>query len=493
MFPLLAFFVPLLIRAIPEVLMGPYIVGFDTMGFYVPNVTLWLHNGINPSGFLGTAPLFYILLLLIVASGGPLILVLKLLSPILLGFLGLSMYLFARRGLGWSPIKSSVPAILGTVYFVALRVSWDMLRNELALIFFFAVLALLNMGQRSSWKRYGLLSLAMIVVAFSHQLVAVIMLGAVAITAFFTLFRKEYIKAGILFLVSVPATVLFFVIAHFSVVASGFTDYSTNAGSPLASWTGFTSYSSMLTSGAGFFLYCYLPLLPIVIISLKRFGNLQLRSWLLMSLILLLLPIASVSPFRWVLLLIYPFAFYATDTLSVLKSIKWKRFRFTVRRIAIVYLVLSTVILSFGFMLATPENPFFYFKSTQNNGINGYINEMPSSMLQNTLPITDCQDTANALQWFKNNLNSSALLLTHTVFYSWALSTLNVNQVANYGFDNPATAAVSATQEGHNRIFLIWWVNGQGWYGLPTVPASFEEVYHSGKIAIYDYALNNTL
>ena len=113
-------------------------------------------------------------------------------------------------------------------------------------------------------------------------------------------------------------------------------------------------------------------------------------------------------------------------------------------------------------------------------------------MLQNTLSIADCQDTTNALQWFKNNLNSSALLLTHTVFYSWALSSLNENQVLNYGFDDPANAAGNATQEGHTQIFLIWWVNGQGWYGLPTVPASFEEVYHSGKIAIYDYALNNT-
>ena len=73
LFPLLAFLVPLLIRIVPEVLMGPYLVGFDTMGFYVPNVTLWLHGGINIGGFLASAPLFYVMLISLVAAGGPLI------------------------------------------------------------------------------------------------------------------------------------------------------------------------------------------------------------------------------------------------------------------------------------------------------------------------------------------------------------------------------------------------------------------------------------
>ncbi len=31
-FPFLAFILPFLFRAIPEILMGPYLVGFDTLG-----------------------------------------------------------------------------------------------------------------------------------------------------------------------------------------------------------------------------------------------------------------------------------------------------------------------------------------------------------------------------------------------------------------------------------------------------------------------------
>ena len=90
----------------------------------------------------------------------------------------------------------------------------------------------------------------------------------------------------------------------------------------------------------------------------------------------------------------------------------------------------------------------------------------------------------------QDNVNSSALLLTHTVFYGWALLTLNQDQVKNYEFDAPDHAALMASQEGHSKIYLIWWINGQGWYDQPTLPSSFHEVYHKGNIAIYEYNIS---
>ena len=144
LFPLVAFIIPLVVRAVPEILMGPYIIGFDTLGFYVPNALLWLHNGINFGNFLTTAPLFYSVFTLLVAVVGSPVFVLKIISPLLLSLLGLSMYSYAKRGLGWSPSKSAFVALLGTLYFVALRASWDQLREELGLVFFFIVLMLLT-------------------------------------------------------------------------------------------------------------------------------------------------------------------------------------------------------------------------------------------------------------------------------------------------------------------------------------------------------------
>ncbi len=482
--PLLAFIVPLAVRAIPEILMGPYIVGFDTMAFYVPNTLAWLHGGIDVWGYLSIAPLFYAVLMSMAASGIPLIIALKVLPPVLLGFLSLSIYYYARKGLGWSSIKSLAPALLGTVYFVALRISWDMLRNELGLTFLFVVLTLLTQVKNSSWKRYVLLSLAMMAVVLSHQLVSVIMLGIVTFTVVYDLFRKNIHKSVNLVIAMLPAVLFFFLVYFIAVVPAGLQDYTTSAVSPLANWLGFPSYPSMLASEAGFFLYCFLPLLPIAILSFKRLGDFQLRCWLLLSLILLLVPFAFVSPYRWLLILIYPFAFFVTESLSMLKSIKWKRFRFTVRRIAILYLVLSTSTLSLGFIFMPPEQPFAYLNPQY---LNCYQYQIPTSMQQNTISIADFQSTTNALQWFRDNENSSTLLLTHTVFYSWALLTLNADQVRNYGFDDPAQAAMLVAQDGHTDIFLVWWVNGEGWYAQSTLPPSFQEVYHSGRIAIYHY------
>jgi hypothetical protein len=486
-FPLLAFVTPLIVRAIPEILMGPYIVGFDTIGFYVPNTLLWLHNGLNLGNFLATAPLFYTIYMSIVAVGGSPVLVLKIISPLLLGFLGLSMYAFAKRGLSWSPSKSAFVALLGSLYFVALRASWDQLREVLGLIFVFVVLLLLVITRKnSSRKNYLILSLAMMVTVLSHQLVSVLMFGIIIITVAYSLFKKDYTRSINLIIVSLPSLLYFGIVYLSGVAQSSIFGYS-NAVSPLANWTGFASYPSMLISEGGLFLYCFLPLLPLVAISLRRFGNLQLRSWLLLSLILLLIPFSSASPYRWVLLLIYPLAFFATDALSRLKSIKWKRSKFTVHRIAIIYLVLSTAILSFGFIFMNSENPFFYFNPQYSNN---YEYQIPTSMLQNTISVIDCRDTLNTLQWFKDNANSSGLLLTHTVFYGWAMLTLNQTRIINYEFENPVNAAMTATKEGHTQLYLIWWINGQGWYAQPTLPPSFQEVYQSGRIAIYLFKSN---
>ena len=101
-FPFLAFAIPSVLRAIPEVLMGPYVVGFDTMAHYVPTTLLWLKGNVDFWRYVATAPLFYAIVVSMVLSGGPLIIVLKVLPPLLHGFLGLSIYAYAKSGLGWS-------------------------------------------------------------------------------------------------------------------------------------------------------------------------------------------------------------------------------------------------------------------------------------------------------------------------------------------------------------------------------------------------------
>jgi hypothetical protein len=481
--PLLAFIIPVLVRAIPEVLAGQYILGFDTISYYVPNTIIWQHGGISLWNYLAIAPFFYTILISVTSAGVPILIALKIIPTLLLGFLGLSIYFYAHKGLSWSNIKSLSPALLGTLYFVSLRVSWDMLRNELGLIFFFIFLTTLTNTKNNSWKRYLLLSLTMMAVVLSHQLVSVIMLGCTLFTIVYRIIRKE--KAGLIKLsvASLPSILFSCVVYFVSVIPSGFQDYSTTSSS-LANWLGFSSYGSMVISEFGFFLYCFLPLLPLVFLSLRGFDNFQLRTWLLLTLLLVLIPFAFVSPFRWLLMLTYPLAFYVTDALSTLRRIRWKKLRISIFRLAITYLIVSTAIFSIGYAIEPTDRPFFYYDP---NVVNSYIYQIPSSMHQNTISISDCNDAENVIQYFKNNTTTNAILLTHTVFYGWALTRVNSSQVINYGFADPVDAAMATCSGNSSLIYLIWWLPDHGWYGTPTLPSSFQLSYQSGNLALYAY------
>jgi hypothetical protein len=55
-FHLLAFFAPFVVRSIPELLMGGYITGFDTIGYYVPVTWKWVNYGVGFWEFLALHP-----------------------------------------------------------------------------------------------------------------------------------------------------------------------------------------------------------------------------------------------------------------------------------------------------------------------------------------------------------------------------------------------------------------------------------------------------
>ena len=474
-FPFLAFAAPLAVRAIPEILMGPYVVGFDTLAYYVPNTLVWLRGGVSFWSFMATAPFLYVLLMGITSVGVPIVMSLKVMSPLLLGFLGLVVYFYANKTLSWSSKKSLLVVLFATLYFVALRVSWDMLRSELGLVFLFATLIFLKKNG-ASFRNGILLSLAMVSVVFAHQLVAVIMFAIVIATILRSYLDKKMVELRRLIVCSAPAACLFFVIVYANMafqfpVVGGFP--SQDSGGDMA-LLGFSSYTDLVVNTASFLVFCYLPLIPLLVLGVRRFkSNLQLKAWILWIFLTLLLIIISpnflfaVPPYRWILLLTYPLAFYAAEAFSRIKRNLYKLG---------IGLILAT--LSVGFMVLPNNNALFYYDTFP-----AYV---PKSMLQNTVPFSDCQDTANALQWAQNNMPSNAHLLVHDVFYGWASLTLNNSQLIRYGFGNPETVAQKLEENGSvYPLYLIWWVNGSGWYGQSSVSSAFKQVYQSGRIAVF--------
>jgi len=479
--PLFAFLIPLAVRALPEVLMGPYVVGFDSMAYYVPFVYSWIRHGVDFWGFLAEVPLFYCMLTLTALLGVDLVLAIKVFAPLLHGFLALAVYGFSSRALGWPPRKSLLATLLVTLYFVALRISWDLLRNELALIFLFLALTMIHQGCRD-WKGRVLLPLTMILVALSHELVTVILFVIVGATVLRLLFEGERVEARGLVLASLPAASLFLLIFYTKCAVSSGEFLSVLLSFPAKepegwlSLQGFSSYPDMVVNMLGFLLYCHLLLLPLALMGAESLKNFSIKSWTLWSLAAILLPVVTQSAwfggYRWVLMLTYPLSFYVVEGLTKIK-VRSRRL-----------LVLSILGIFAAAFLAMPYGYGIF-------AIRQYTVYIPSSMLQNSVPLNDCEDTVNVLQWLKSDMKGEARLLTHRAFYGWALLTLNENQVIQYEYGNPERVAREVAQLGHDSIYLIWWVNGFGWYGQPTVSSAFREVYRSGRIAIYIYAVSS--
>ncbi len=290
LFPFLAFAIPFLVRAIPEILMGPYLTGFDTIGYYVPNTLNLLHNSGNYWAILADAPMMYAILLSAISLGAPVVLSLKVLSILLLSFLGFVIYFYAHKTLLWSSKKSLLVVLFATLYFVALRVSWDMLRSELGLIFLFGVLIFLKSGR--SLRNGVLLFLFMALVVFSNQLVAVIMFGVVFASLIRFYFDKKKFEFKRLIIYSAIVASLFLLMVY---AMSSISNFSVIGGIPSQSsgedmaLLGFSSYGDFVFDSFIFLGFCYLPLLPLLIIGLRYFkSNIQLKAWI--GLIFLLLP-----------------------------------------------------------------------------------------------------------------------------------------------------------------------------------------------------------
>jgi len=472
-FVLAAFVVPLVLRALPEIIMGSYVVGFDTLAYYVPTILKLLNQGADFMSFVATAPLFYALLWSLAKLGMPVVVSVKVLSPVLYGFLGLSIFFYAESGLKWSGGKSLVVAILATVYFVTLRISWDMLRNELGLIFFFVALTLLLRNKNRVWDYVGL-SVVMIVTVLSHQYVSILLFSTVLATLIFERrLRASFQRASKLVLAAFPSLLLFLLILYANMTVDPSSSVSPESFSAWYVLFGFSSPQATLLDTLGFLLFCYLPLLPLIFLGAKRIHSFQLLTWIVASLVLVVIavafPLYNPVGYRWILMLVFPLSFFATEGLL---SVKRRGFQV----VAVVVLASLTL----GFVFLPSQYPLPYYTA--------YLYYVPSSMLSNTLSLSEGTDALNVLNWANNHIDKEGGLLVHDAFYGWATLVLGQDRIVLYGYGNPEGAARRAFEDGYSQLYLIWWVDGKGWHGQVTVPACFEEIYRSGAIGLFKYA-----
>jgi len=471
-----------ILRLIPELLSQPWPIGYDTI-YYARKITedhVWSNMDI----FVENSPLFYILIAPFTAFDN-IFVVLKAAAPLLYALLCGAVFTYASHGLEYGPKRALVCSLIFALQLSALRISWDLFRNELGLIFMLLTFALLARfeGTRIQFALFGLLST---LASFSHEMVAALQLLVILNILTSKTLNKEisWRKLGALIVTFSPSItyVIFLTFWALSSPVRGPVKYEV---SPFFDYIGsgpyqYSTYMELITELARLFLILFSPVLSIVLLGMRK--RLQhINSFTVILLGLSFLPVISphcspaFSP-RWMFMLAIPFSFYAGEGLSLLyeTSRDYRTIRFF-----IVLLVLPSLI-----FIALPPN-LSLLSLLQTEKTRQYL---PSSMLSNTVPLQDIPHLLESLAFLKHIMNSSSLLITHEAFYDWALIALgsHINVTSSIKLDPFAEAESFAGSR--REIYVISWTDPlRSWHGLKQPDDEFQLVFSSGPIGIYRY------
>jgi hypothetical protein len=477
-FALAAFLVPVFIRSIPEILVGPYPIGWDTIAFYVPNTLDWATGKAGFTEILGTAPSMYMISVPVywVSRVNP-VWIFKIMGPILYGSMIWALFRFLKIGLKWQDKQALGGALLTSLYFVTLRISWDLYRNMLGLTFILLSLPLIE--DMKGPRKQGLLSVLIVLAVAADQLtgvIALVLVGARALTALTRNQRDEFVRKV---KVALPGTVLFLATAYAGLILPGIGLVSQQAPVP-------TLTSASLS--IGFLGYAYLALVPLILIGLRKVRNIELRTWSVFCIATVataILPFFGpiVESYRWSLLLDIPLCIFAAAGLykivdSVHPRIGWARnfYRLILPAFSVVLMISAML-----YIALPAQQAMVYYTA--------YPELLPTSMIQNTIPLSDLGNLRSLLDSAAARINSGTVLITHQAIYGWArayLPSLN-NQLINYQYNAPLSGVEIARSEGYSSILMIWWIDGSGWHNQPNVPSGFRVLLQNGDLALYTY------
>jgi len=251
----------------------------------------------------------------------------------------------------------------------------------------------------------------------------------------------------------------------------------------------YPTYLHLVSHVFSLFALLYLVWLPLVLVGFFR--DKILDGWITLLLIgsfgCLVVPFSALILWhRWVLMLVYPFTFYAVNGVwRVLKSegarisgLKWMGWMKISRRSA-VGISLVTVLLGSLFMtwpLISGRYGLFGASTTWKY--------FPSTMQSSSVPLQDTEGTVKAIEWLNRHMMDGSSVLVHDVFFYWTELYLDKNHVVIFFTSNLEAASNLALENGFSSVYFIWWNEDIGWYGF-TVPSDFVSVFESGRISVF--------
>jgi len=476
---LFAVLFPIAVRTIPEILAGPWPLGTDTVWIYAPFLNGVSKQGLWPplEGILSirSAPLFFVLVGTVEALvGADPFLLIKAAAPLLHGFLVFSMFYFAKKGLGWDRSRCILVVVLASLYFIPLRFSWDMYKNGFGLGLL--ILAFTHFKPDRTWKdRVAFLSFA-VSSLLTSELTAFLIGGAAGILFLLDRLRGKRWSWEI---AAAAAIALFAVLVYAGALfpaAPAETPLAALARGPLFPYDyvgardGIYGYTSILDVYASVCVVSAIVLAPLIPFAWLGV-HYERRLWALSGILgvcsfsVLVVPFAAIPIWhRWLFMLVFPLIFFNAHGLTRCR-----------RSIAVLFLV-GIVVLGTSFIVLPPGNPLPYFTNPET------LPHLPSSMMQSTVPLENCQQIVDALRWLNGIPFNQSVLVAPTPFVGWAQLYSTIPRI--YGYVIPAQVD-GGNFSGYQHVFLLYWAPQQGWYASQAMPTGMVPIHLSGQIAIY--------
>lgn len=481
------------IRAIPEIKAGIWPIGYDTFNTYAAELTTYHGPLVN---WLKTANLIYFIFLPFKLAGVDPGFLMKIFGPVFFGALTVSFYFWTRQFLQFSRIKAILASFLIIFQLATLRLSWDLYRNELGLIFLF--LALINLSKVAKTKNFILFCLFALLVVLTNELVMVI-LFVVLFIYLLTLFfkkKKSYLtifKLSALFLIM---AFLFFGIINQSARQVLYSDHMYFVSEKNNLWRYLYQYKAEMDYGKLYsiinrlFWLLYGFLIPFVLIGFwfwrKNIVLTTITLWLLIGSFssLIFAGTGLIVWERWLIMLVFPFVIYATEGVFQLGrfiDLRLKKWHFHLR--PMLWTLATIFWLGFLGLFAWRAYPFLTksYPETRppykDEEINSYFTP---TMVHNSVGIWRIEDTLEAIEWLDKNVSAGAVVLVDNRYRGLMMTNFKMDNryiVTNTWSDSWSKEGLNfARKKGFKNIYLIW---------KNTSVKGFDRIFLSGNIAVY--------
>jgi len=462
--PLVAFLLPLTVRAITELMAGPYPIGYDTITAYVPFMRDWAIGNTSAQFNLEIGGwLLYVLFgVAFVWTRVDPVTIVKIAGPILYGILGSSEYFFAKRVFHWNSRKAFLFVFIASTYFVSLRISWDLFRNTLGLALMLSALGIgANIGSN---RRLLVYSALIFLTGITHVLVAVLLISVILVQSILAKLDWRRIAAAI------PGAAL---------CVESVWGFQTQGVPAIIGGNSSVQSLSLYVYSA----YMFLPLIPVALVGMRSLQSSLMKSWLLvcgLGIVLATTPLSLsaqlVSPDRWALMMFLPIVAFSTEGFTMLRGSLSPRMGW--KPIVASGWILMLLILSIGYVGLQAETAVPY-----------YAYFVPTSMLQSTVPLHNSQDVASSFRWLSANTQPGSVIVATNPIYGWAREYFTGSEriMEFYSGTTLQVALQTTLHNGFSKVYTVWWANGQGWYGQATVPPGFKLIHQAGQFGVFLY------